>query len=135
MLTYLIDDDQISLFVTEQVLRAEGLMPDVRSFLSAELALAYLLPRLSTAPPQLILLDLNMAKMDGWDFLAALAPHQDALRNCSIYLLTSSLAPADTCRAKEYTYLVDIIHKPMDEYDVKVIRAAMRSVADAALSN
>jgi CheY-like chemotaxis protein len=130
MLTYLIDDDQISLFVTEQVLRTEGLVPHVHSFTAAEEALAHLLPRLSTAPPQLILLDLNMAVMDGWEFLAALEPHQDALQGCFIYLLTSSLAPADAVKAKEYAYLVDIIHKPMNEYDVKVIQAAMLASAD-----
>ena len=130
MLTYLIDDDLISLFVTEQVLRTEGLMPDVQSFTSAEEALAHLLPRLSTAPPQLILLDLNMPVMDGWGFLEALESHQAALQGCFIYLLTSSLAPADTIRAKEYSYLVNIIHKPINEYDVKVIQASMQTCAD-----
>jgi CheY-like chemotaxis protein len=124
MLTYIIDDDSVSLFLTEQVLKLEGLVTAVRSFTSAEDALACLLRHLTT-PPQLILLDLNMDVVDGWGFLAELEPYQAALQGCCIYFLTSSLAPADITKARGYAYVAGIIHKPLNEYDVQAIRAQL----------
>ncbi|MDB5236357.1 MAG: hypothetical protein JWR44_3350 [Hymenobacter sp.] len=124
MLTYLIDDDTVSLFVAEQTLRMEGFMAPIIPFVAAEEAWAYLQPRLGNEPPKFIFLDLNMPVMDGWDFLDVLAPHAAALKGwCQIYLLTSSLALVDTERAQGYGLVQGIIHKPLDEDS---IRAAVR---------
>jgi CheY-like chemotaxis protein len=122
MLTYLIDDDTVSLFLTEQMLRLEGFMAPIIPFAGAEEALVYLLPRLSSEPPEFIFLDLNMPGMDGWDFLDVLAPHAHALQGrCSIYLLTSSLALVDTEKATSHALVRGIIHKPLDEEEIRTI--------------
>jgi CheY-like chemotaxis protein len=122
MLTYLIDDDIVSLFLTEQMLRIEGFMAPILPFTGAEEALAYLLPRLNSEPPEFIFLDLNMPVMDGWEFLDVLAPHAHALQGrCCIYLLTSSLALVDTEKAESYALVQGIIHKPLDEDEIRTI--------------
>ncbi|OGX91618.1 response regulator [Hymenobacter coccineus] len=122
--TYLIDDDPIALFLTTQVLRLEGADSHLRTFPGAAAALAYLLPRLATEVPALIFLDLNMPELTGWDFLDALAPHAPALAGrCRIYLLTSSLAPADTASAGAYPLVSGIIHKPLDQDEAEAIWA------------
>jgi CheY-like chemotaxis protein len=125
MLTYLIDDDPISLYLAEQVLLEEGLPTEIQLFGAAEDALRSLLPRLATALPQLILLDLNMPLMDGWQFLDALAPHAAALRRggCHLYILTSSLATADVVKVKQYDLVTAIIHKPIGAAEVQAIKS------------
>ncbi len=124
MLIYLIDDDFISLFLTEQILLTEGLAADIVPFDSAPAALAALLPRLGTCVPQVILLDLNMPVMDGWAFLQALEPHAAALQGrCRVYVLTSSLAHADTARARAHPLVAGIFHKPFDGDAVRAILA------------
>ncbi|GAB3873908.1 hypothetical protein GCM10028824_26290 [Hymenobacter segetis] len=124
MLTYLIDDDAVSLFVAEQTLRLEGFLAPIIPFMGAEEALAYLLPRIVSDPPEFIFLDLNMPVMDGWGFLEALTPHAAPLKGwCRIYLLTSSLALVDTEKARGHALVQGVIHKPLDE---DAIRAAVQ---------
>jgi CheY-like chemotaxis protein len=127
--TYLIDDDPIALFLTTQVLNQEGVTSNLRTFSGAAAALAYLLPRLAMEVPMVIFLDLNMPELTGWDFLDALAPHVSALAGrCRIYLLTSSLAQADTARTSAYPLVSGVIHKPLDQDEVQAIWANMREV-------
>lgn len=127
MLTYLIDDDPISLYLAEQMLLTEGLDTKIRSFGAAEEALHFLLAHLTTELPQVILLDLNMPLMDGWQFLEALAPHAATLRRggCHLYILTSSLATADVAKGRQYDLVTAIIHKPIRAADVWTIKARL----------
>lgn len=95
MKTYLIDDDNLAIYLTEHLLRAEGFSNCICTFQSAREALDKLVGKKQRVP-QVVFLDLNMPVMDGWQFLDALAPYQEALRgNCHIYILTSSLALKD----------------------------------------
>ncbi|MDO7874088.1 response regulator [Hymenobacter sp. ASUV-10] len=126
MLVYLIDEDDISLYLTEQTLILEDFAQQIRAFSTAEEALAALVAQLASHPPQVIFLDLNMPVMDGWEFLAALEPYAaQVLSQCRIYLLTSSLALADTARANTHQLVSGIIHKPLDEGDLRAIRATL----------
>ena len=125
MLTYLIDDEPISLFLTEQVLRQAGVTSAIRPFGAAQEALHCLVVRLPAEAPGVVLLDLNMPGMNGWEFLEALAPHAATLAGrCHIYLLTSSLAVTDTVRANDFALVRGVIHKPLNEDEVHGIRLA-----------
>lgn len=124
MHTLLIDDDAISVFLTEKLLQREAFSEQITSFQSPQEALEYIRTMLPGSAPKVILLDLNMPLMSGWDFLNALRPHEAALAGrCIIYILTSSLAPADKIKARDYSLVAGVIHKPLDRAKVQAIRA------------
>lgn len=124
MQTLLIDDDPTVVFFTERLFQRAGLANDLTSFQLPIEALAFLTERVRAgSPPQVILLDLNMPLMNGWDVLEALKPLEAALTGrCSIYILTSSLAPADRARAQQYPLVVRLLHKPFDQTELLAIQ-------------
>lgn len=124
MRTVLVDDDYISVFLTEKILKREGLSEGLCSFQSPEEALRHVQQSIPHEMPDVILLDLNMPVISGWDFLMALRPYEAQLiGHCFIYVLTSSLAPSDTDRVHEFPLVAGLIHKPLDDLQIQTIHA------------
>jgi CheY-like chemotaxis protein len=131
MKTYLIDDDDLGIYLTEQLLRAQGFSNCISTFQSATEALETLVGEKRVAAPDVVFLDLNMPVMSGWDFLDALAPYQnELLGRCRIYILTSSLALSDMEKAKQYALVTGLIHKPIDSEEIRAIRSQMAEEAE-----
>ena len=131
MYVLLIDDDPITTFLTERLLRYEGLSDTAASFQSPVEALAFLLRQIPAGlVPQVILLDLNMPLISGWDFLDLLKRHELQLQGqCFVYLLTSSVVPSDAARAQTYPLVAGLLHKPLDKHQIQQIRAHVLSAA------
>ena len=124
MHTLLIDDDPITTFLTERLLQHEGLSDTAATFQSPTKALAFLLRQIPAGlVPQVILLDLNMPTISGWDFLDILKRHEVQLQGqCIVYLLTSCLVPSDEVRAKTYPLVAGLLLKPLDKDKIQQIR-------------
>ncbi|GAA3929680.1 response regulator [Hymenobacter algoricola] len=128
MKTYLIDDDDLGIYLTEQLLRAEGFSNSISTFQSARQALDTLVRDKAQDAPQVVFLDLNMPVMNGWQFLDALAPYKDELLGrCHIYILTSSLALADLEKSREYDLVAGLIHKPIDSEEIRAIHSRLEA--------
>lgn len=117
MQTLLIDDDPTGVFLTQRLFQRVGLAQDLTCFLSPAQAVAFLKQQVQAgAPPQVILLDLNMPLMSGWDVLEALKPLEThLLGRCVVYILTSSLSGSDQARAQAYPLVQGLLHKPLDQ--------------------
>ena len=65
--------------------------------------------------PELILLDLNMPVMDGWEFLENFESRFPHFANhTKIYILSSSINPMDKERAEREKLIVGFVEKPLD---------------------
>jgi CheY-like chemotaxis protein len=123
----LVDDDDVTNFLSREMLRLYMDSPQIDIALNGQDAVDYLLER-SGEPnrlPNLILLDINMPIMDGWDFLAEFDKiKQPGFEKINIVMFTSSVYYEDIDRARTYASVKNIYSKPLDEQKIKEIIAS-----------
>ncbi len=118
-----IDDDFSSLFLAQLTLKDMQVAGKVTALQSAEAGLTFLKENCLPDPdkdscPDLILLDINMPVMDGFDFLEELQRlgQQNLIRRV-IVALTSSNSPIDRQRMQAYGVRHFVV-KPLTEEKV-----------------
>jgi CheY-like chemotaxis protein len=129
----LIDDDMATNFVSKMLIKKSGVTDHIETALNGQLAIEYLtnvgnyeksdgiLPK-----PMLILLDINMPVMDGWEFAEAFSKLDVSQKSdVVIVMLTSSLNPDDKARAAKLPVIsgfqnkiltMDALNSIMDQY-------------------
>ncbi len=76
----------------------------------------------NTILPELILLDINMPQMDGWQFLDQLILQRPNFVNETvIYVVTSSIALSDREKALSYKEVAGFLSKPLSVEKLKEI--------------
>lgn len=114
----LIDDDNIINILNERMLQVTKFADEIIIFTQANAALELIKKSCYTEGvtplPEFIFLDINMPGMDGWEFLdeLLLLPH-DALKNCKIIMLTSSIDLNDIEKSVSYSLVSNFISKPL----------------------
>lgn len=113
-LTYIIDDDKLTVKLMSILISKSKFCEEIHSFNNAQFAIDKLKENWNETDilPDAILLDLNMPVMDGWQFLDEFV-HLPIKKEISIFIMTSSIDPADIEMAKKYDVIKDYIMKPI----------------------
>lgn len=110
---FVIDNDPIYQLVTKKLLSKSENNIKILPFLNGEDAFLFMTEHESDNT-KIILLDLDMPIMDGWDFLEAYYKNDYQEKfNDIIYIVSSSIALEDKNRVKNYPIVKGYIEKPL----------------------
>lgn len=112
----LLDDNPIDNRINYQLIQCSGIAESVIIMERPHEALRYLKQRLKTLTniPDLLFVDLQMPKMNGFEFIDELINCSGVLRGSfKIIILTSSYDPYDVQLANESEFVHMLIHKPL----------------------
>ncbi len=109
---FIIEDDIITSYIIKKIVEDNLKNITIEIFGNGNMALAALEDKASL--PDLILLDINMPIMDGWEFLEAISSHS-IQKTIPIYILSSSIDPDDLEKAKNFEILQGFCSKPFSK--------------------
>ncbi len=112
----IVDDDPINNFITKRLITKNYPNAEVVTFTQPEAGLQYVMSIFEKPDngKAILLLDINMPIMTGWQFMEHLELVGSGVNNrLLIYILSSSVDPADKKRAKVNPQINDYIVKPL----------------------
>ncbi len=122
----IIDDDQIYQLIIKKVIERTGEF-DSYCFYNDGIEAIEKLKSSECSLPEIILLDINMPQMDGWQFLDSLIAHRPNFHlETIIYIVTSSIAHSDRDKAKSYKEVSGFLSKPLSVEKLKEIAVKHR---------
>ncbi len=113
---WIIDDDPMSSFYIKRLAELGELASIITIYNTAQGAIDYLLHHKNTVEhlPDIILLDIYMPEVDGWEFLNQLKGIEDQLiKNAAVYIISSSSHPRDLSRAGSFPEVRAYFQKPV----------------------
>ncbi|RDC66066.1 response regulator [Adhaeribacter pallidiroseus] len=119
----LIDDDAISNFLNTRLLKEMQVAHDIKVTLNGEEALRFLQQeKAANHPfPELILLDINMPVMNGFEFLEAFRDVADENNHSVVIILTTSTNTRDFEQLKQYEEVEVYLSKPLTDENLQYI--------------
>ena len=119
----LVDDDFATNFINKKIIQKANITEHIQVALNGKEALDYLCNKgkfestdSEFPKPQLILLDINMPVMDGWEFIEAYKSLDLTNKgNIAIVMLSSSFNPADKAKAESISEIAAFKQKPMSK--------------------
>ena len=107
----LIDDNRLDIFINTRVIKTNNYADEIMACEDAEEALNLL--KHEKVKPDVIFVDINMPVMDGFQFLDEYEKLNIDKSRTKIYMLSSSINPADLERAKHNKYVTRLLDKSL----------------------
>lgn len=126
-----VDDSDADLLYAQLMVEGSQVCDRVRTFDTALDVLEYL-QRIEGHEVDLILLDINMPEMNGFEFLAAYHKlHSAHQARAVVVMLTNSPDPADQARAQAFECVKGYVVKPIDRASASGLAALLEDTSDA----
>lgn len=115
----IIDDDLIFVLITKKILQRHDFCKNLITYKNGRQAFNGLSHKISSGEliPEIILLDLNMPHMNGWEFLNQLSETLYK-HNISVFIISSSVDQSDLDKCNLYKCVLNYIIKPLFEEDL-----------------
>lgn len=123
----LVDDDPVFNFIARKLIESSKIDFSLEEYLDGSDALEAL--KKKESPDQLpdhILLDINMPKVNGWQFLEALRK-LNIEKDITVTIVTSSIDGEDRRKAYTYPEIDEFLIKPISKSDLSEILLKKRS--------
>jgi CheY-like chemotaxis protein len=118
---WVIDDDVIYQTIINKLIQKSGVFSALSSFINGKEAIGALNNSLENNDiiPDIILLDINMPVMDGWEFMEEIKRIKSKIsKKIIIYIVSSSIAIEDKNKSKTFTDIIGYIPKPISVADL-----------------
>ena len=115
----IVDDSPAFNQLTRLTIKKSGLECNITELSNGLKALEYL--AVSNSCPDVILLDINMPVMDGFDFLEEYTRDHKCLNKSFVYMLTSSAEERDKANAKAFDIVKGYFEKPISKENIAAI--------------
>lgn len=121
---WIVDDDAIYQIIINKIIQKSEIFTSCASFKNGKEAINALsnISQDIEALPDIILLDINMPVMDGWEFMEEMKiipfPQQ---KKINTYIVSSSIAPEDKNKSKKFSAITGYISKPVSVNDLMLI--------------
>lgn len=117
MKVLMIDDNELDLLISRKLISKQDGSLEFTEYSNASEALGFL--KQHSEVFDIILLDLNMPEMTGWEFLDEY--QQLDIPKSDVYILTSSLDTRDKLKSKEYAMVKGYFDKPLKQHYIAEI--------------
>ncbi|WP_333596130.1 response regulator [Schleiferia thermophila] len=117
----LVDDDPIFNFIVRKLIESTKIEHELEEYLDGSEAMEAIKQKKSPDElPDRILLDINMPKVNGWQFLEALR-HLNISKDVSVTIVTSSIDGEDRRKAFSFPEIDEFLIKPISKKEIAEI--------------
>jgi CheY-like chemotaxis protein len=121
---WVVDDDAIYQVIINKIIKRSEMFSSSSSFKNGKEAVSALHKIIEKTEliPDIILLDINMPVMDGWEFMEEIKTIKSQInKKVIIYIVSSSIATEDKNKSKEFNDVFAFISKPVNVKDIMMI--------------
>lgn len=121
---WVIDDDTIYQIIVNKIIQKSEMFSAISSFKNGKEALDAVNNSINDNEilPDIILLDINMPIMDGWEFMEEMTLLKPSIsKQIIVYVVSSSIAVEDKNKSKTYPDILGYLSKPVNINDLVLI--------------